>query len=71
MPGMDAVEFVARLRGHRDQDEQPTPVIAVTPSPTSTRASALRTRLSLVLGEASGPARVALEVPDADAPRPS
>jgi len=42
MPGMDGVEFVARLRGHRDQDEQPTPVIAVTPSPTSTRASALR-----------------------------
>src|SRR6185369_10435501 len=33
MPGMDGVEFVARLRGDRGQGEAPTPVIAVTAFP--------------------------------------
>jgi len=33
MPGMDGVEFVSRLRGHRGEAESPTPVIAVTAFP--------------------------------------
>jgi CheY-like chemotaxis protein len=33
MPGMDGVEFVTRLRGHRGEAESPTPVIAVTAFP--------------------------------------
>jgi len=33
MPGIDGVEFVARLRGHRGEADEPTPVIAVTAFP--------------------------------------
>jgi CheY-like chemotaxis protein len=33
MPGMDGVEFVSRLRGHRGVAASPTPVIAVTAFP--------------------------------------
>jgi CheY-like chemotaxis protein len=33
MPGMDGVEFVSRLRGHRDEADAPTPVIAITAFP--------------------------------------
>jgi diguanylate cyclase len=35
MPGMDGIEFVTRLRGHRGEAESPTPVIAVTAFPDS------------------------------------
>jgi CheY-like chemotaxis protein len=33
MPGIDGVEFVGRLRGHRGEADSPTPVIAVTAFP--------------------------------------
>jgi CheY-like chemotaxis protein len=33
MPGIDGVEFVTRLRGHRGEADSPTPVIAVTAFP--------------------------------------
>ena len=33
MPGIDGVEFVSRLRGHRGEADAPTPVIAVTAFP--------------------------------------
>jgi CheY-like chemotaxis protein len=33
MPGIDGVEFVARLRGHRGEADEPTPIIAVTAFP--------------------------------------
>ena len=33
MPGIDGVEFVSRLRGHRGEAAAPTPVIAVTAFP--------------------------------------
>ena len=33
MPGVDGVEFVTRLRGHRGEADSPTPVIAVTAFP--------------------------------------
>jgi CheY-like chemotaxis protein len=33
MPGLDGMEFVTRLRGHRGEADAPTPVIAVTAFP--------------------------------------
>jgi CheY-like chemotaxis protein len=33
MPGIDGVEFVTLLRGHRGEADSPTPVIAVTAFP--------------------------------------
>ena len=33
MPGIDGVEFVSRLRGHRGGADDPTPFIAVTAFP--------------------------------------
>src|SRR5688572_17049298 len=63
MPGMDGVEFVARLRGHRGQDEAPTPVIAVTAFPDKYGAKRVEDAgFRSYLVKPVDPARVALEV---------
>ena len=63
MPGMDGVEFVARLRGNRGQDQTPPPVIAVTAFPdqySDARIAEAGFRSYLV--KPVQPARLALEV---------
>ena len=63
MPGMDGVEFVSRLRGHRGEAESPTPVIAVTAFPENyARESMHELGFRSYLVKPVNPERVAREV---------
>src|SRR5262245_56229308 len=80
MPGMDGVEFVGRLRGHRGEAEDPTPVIAITAFPEDYRGEAIHDLgFKSYMVKPVNPERVAREVlavysygraPANDLPRP-
>lgn len=63
MPGMDGIEFIHRLRGHRGEAEAPTPVIAVTAFPDTYRPQAIHDLgFRSYLVKPVNPERVAREV---------
>jgi CheY-like chemotaxis protein len=63
MPVIDGMEFLSRLRGHRGQDQAPTPVIALTAFPDKyDPRHAKGAGFSSYLVKPVEPDRVALEV---------